>query len=539
MLPRPRLPAVKITLVNPAITATNIKRLPQLQPPLGLGYLAACLRRDGHDVRAVDGIGQAIGRFTPFIDGYYVHGLPIDEIVEQIDADSDVIGVGIMFSNFWPLSKRLLHAIRRRFPRTVIVCGGEHVSACTELVLRDAPVDYAAVGEGEETLSELVAYLGGSDTATPPRGIAGLAYRTPDGRIVFNTKRERRRTLDQIPWPAWDLFPVERYMDARVFASMPLHGHQRPMVMLATRGCPYTCKFCSSEQMWGTNFFMRSPRDIVDEMESYMRRYGANDFHFQDLTLVINKHWVGRLCDEIESRNLDVTWKTTAGTRSEALDLDLLQKMYRSGCDEILLAPESGSARMNEIIRKRVRLDKVLTVVRTIRDHRLPLSVTGLMIIGYPEETLRNVFETYRYLFAMVRNGFWSVYINSFTAYPGSEYYQIALREGRLQHTDDYFLNLERNFGFVNSHASWHPRWSGRRIFALRAIGYFVFFGAYYLLRPVNILRSIRNVLKNSPHTRFERFFAFRLWQPLRRVNAYRPAVSGEGALAAAKVPTA
>jgi radical SAM superfamily enzyme YgiQ (UPF0313 family) len=517
---------MKITLVNPPITATNLKRLPQLQPPLGLGYIGACLRRDGHEVRAVDGTGQALGRFTPFVDGYYVHGLPINEIVEQIDPDTDVIGVGIMFSNFWPLSKQLTHAIRRRFPHTPIVCGGEHVSACTELVMRDAAVDYAVIGEGEETIAELVDHLGGALSAKPLEQIDGVAHRAAGGALVINRQRRRRRTLDQIPWPAWDLFPVQAYMEARVFASMPLNGHQRPMVMLATRGCPYTCKFCSSENMWGTNFFMRSARDVVDEMESYMHRYGANDFHFQDLTMVINRGWVQQLCEEIRARRLNITWKTTAGTRSEVLDLELLAAMQQSGCDEILLAPESGSRRINGITRKRVNLDRVLEVVRTIRDHRLPVSVTGLMIVGYPEERLRDVLATYRYLFAMVRNGFWSVYINSFTAYPGSEYYEIAVREGRIDHSDDYFLNLERNFGLLNSGASWHPRWSGRQIFALRAIGYLVFFASYYLLHPRNIARSVRNVLRNAPVTRFERFFAFRLWQPLQRMKRYRPAAA-------------
>ena len=520
---------MKITLVNPPITATDVRRLPQLQPPLGLAYVAATLRRDGHEVRAVDGVGEALGRYSPFRHGYFAHGLTIEETVDRIDPDSDVIGVGIMFSNFWPLSKDLVAAIRRRFPRTVILCGGEHVSACTKLVLDEAPVDYAVVGEGEETVSELLDHLAGKLGAKPLPEICGLAYRAADGGIAVNPKRRRRRTLDEIPWPAWDLFPVEKYMDTPFFASLPSQRNQRPMVMLATRGCPYTCKFCSSERMWGTNYFMRSPRDVVDEMEHHVRRYGANDFHFQDLTLVINAKWVARLCDEIIERGLNVTWKTTAGTRSEALDLELLRKMRQSGCEEILLAPESGAAAMNRITRKRVDLEKVLEVVRLIREHRLPISVTGLMIVGYPEERLRDVWQTYRYLLAMVRAGFTSVYINSFTAYPGSEYYEIALREGRIRHEDEYFLNLERNFGLLNSSSSWHPRWSGRFIFALRGIGYLVFFGSYYALAPVNILASVWHVLRNEPRTRFERFFAYRLWQPLQRGTEQAPSrVSGE-----------
>jgi radical SAM superfamily enzyme YgiQ (UPF0313 family) len=268
--------------------------------------------------------------------------------------------------------------------------------------------------------------------------------------------------------------------------------------------------------MWGVNYFMRDPTDVVDEMEHYVRRYGASDFHFQDLTLVINTAWVKRLCEEIIARGLRITWKTASGTRSEGLDLELLRLMSRSGCDEILLAPDSGSAEITEISRKRVNLDKVVAVARLVRDHDIPMRTTGLMIVGYPEERLRDVLSTYRYLLRMVASGFSTVYINRFTAYPGSEYHDIAVREGRIVHDDAYFLNLERNFGWRSSALSWHPRWSGRFVLALWAVGYLLFFGAFYLMRPFRMVRSTIAVVRNRPLTRVERFFAFLLWRPLR-----------------------
>jgi radical SAM superfamily enzyme YgiQ (UPF0313 family) len=267
--------------------------------------------------------------------------------------------------------------------------------------------------------------------------------------------------------------------------------------------------------MWGTNYFMRDPTDVVDEMEFYVRTYGATDFHFQDLTPIINARWARRLCTELIERKLGVTWKTASGTRSEALDLDLLQQMARSGCDEVILAPDSGSPDMVRINRKRVQLDKVLAVARMVRDHHIDMRVTGLMIVGYPEERARDVWRSYRYLFQMARSGFSTVYVNRFTAYPGSEYHDIAVREGKILHRDDYFLDLERNFGLLNSGVSWHPRWSGRFILLLWAIAYVVFFGTFYLLKPVEAARGVWSVVRNRPRTRFERFFAYLLWQPL------------------------
>jgi radical SAM superfamily enzyme YgiQ (UPF0313 family) len=501
---------MKITLVHPPMTVNDLKCMPQVQPPLGLGYIAATLRREGHTVCVVDGVGEGIGRHTAFREGSWIYGLPIDEIVDRIDADTEVLGVGIMFSNFWPVSRELIRALRARFPRAVIVCGGEHVTALPDFVLDEAPIDYAVLGEGEETLSELLAHLANAPGSLPLDEIAGVSWRTADGAVARTRRRQRRRALDQIPWPAWDLFPIERYLETGLFATMAFESTGRSMVILGTRGCPYTCKFCSNEQMWGINFFMRDPKDIVDEMEFYMRTYGATDFHFQDLTLIINRRWAHQLCDEILRRNLAITWKTTSGTRSEALDLELLKKIAASGCDELTLAPESGSAEITKVTRKRVQLEKVLTLARLARDHALPMQVKANMIIGYPEERLRDVLRTFAYIVRMARGGFSYASIHRFTAYPGCEYHDAAVQAGKITHSDDYFLSLCMDFPF--NRVSWHPRWSGGFIFLLVTLGYCLFFGAYYLSRPVYALSALWGVLSRRPQSRLERYLAYRLW---------------------------
>jgi radical SAM superfamily enzyme YgiQ (UPF0313 family) len=509
---------MKVTLINPPATVKNPKRLQQVQPPLGLAYVAASLRDGGHEVRVVDGCGEGIGALSPFRNGAWIHGLLPQEIVEQTDADTAMIGIGIMFSSYWPLSKVLIRSLRARFPRAAIVCGGEHVSALARFVLDDAPVDYAVVGEGEETALELAAHLDGAPGSLPAERIAGLVYRAGDGSIVATARRQRRRALNRIPWPAWDLFPLQRYLQAGLFASMPFDPVQRPMVILATRGCPYTCKFCSNERMWGTNYFMRDPKDVVDEMEFYFRTYGATDFHFQDLTPIINAQWAHRLCQELIDRDLRVTWKTASGTRSEALDLELLKKMHRSGCDELILAPESGSSDMLRISRKHLDLDRILSVARLIRDHRIGMRVTAFLIIGFPEERLRDVLQTYVYLLRMARSGFSTVYVVRFTAYPGCEYHEAALREGKIVHDDQYFLSLERSFGLLNFFgrgASWHPRWGARFIWLLLTIAHLIFYGTYYVTNARAAVRGVAGVVRNRPHTRLERTLAYLLWQPL------------------------
>jgi hypothetical protein len=127
----------------------------------------------------------------------------------------------------------------------------------------------------------------------------------------------------------------------------------------------------------------------------------------------------------------------------------------------------------------------------------------------------------------MARAGFSTLYVNRFTAYPGSEYHDIAVKDGRIVHDDAYFLDLERNFGLLNSGVSWHPRWSGRFVLLLWAIAYAVFFGTFYLGKPSEAVRGLAAVLRNRPRTRFERFFAFLLWQPLGERRGRMPVSSG------------
>jgi len=526
---------MKVTLVHPPITLTSRSAQPQMQPPLGMAYIAASLRAAGHTVQAVDGVGEGIGRTWHFRETHCAYGLTIEEILDRIDPETDVIGVGIMFSNFWPISKVLIHALRARFPRAVLIAGGEHVTAVTPVVLADAPVDYAVVGEGEETTLELLACLAGAPEHLPLERVAGLVFRAADGALVTTPRRQRRRALNELPWPAWNLFPLERYLDARLFGAMSFDSAQRPMVIVATRGCPYTCKFCSNEGMWGINYFAREPKDVVDEMEFYMRQCGATDFHFQDLTLIINRRWAERLCDEIITRGLDITWKTASGTRCEALDLPLLEKMARSGCDELILAPESGSPEIGRVTRKRVQLEQVLAVARMVRDAGLPMRVTGFMIVGYPEERLGDVMRSFRFLVQMVYAGFSTVCVHRFTAYPGCEYHDIAVRDGRIVHDDAYFLSLEKGFPF--NPVSWHPRWSGAFIFVLITIAYCLFFGTYYLSKPTHMARAFWAVLRKRPRTRFERYFAYRLWGP---AATQRDGVAAPGAAShCAEMPTA
>jgi len=186
--------------------------------------------------------------------------LPFDEIVARIPSDTDVIGVSCMFSNAWYPTRDLLVAIRARLPQAWIVLGGEHATACASHVLETcAAVDACVLGEGEHTMLALLACLESGGEAA---AVAGVAARR-DGRVprggrdlVKSLRGPRIAALDGIPRPAWDLFPIERYI-AGQFNHGVVRG--RTMPILASRGCPYQCTFCSSPAMWTTKWSARRP----------------------------------------------------------------------------------------------------------------------------------------------------------------------------------------------------------------------------------------------------------------------------------------
>jgi radical SAM superfamily enzyme YgiQ (UPF0313 family) len=235
--------------------------------------------------------------------------------------------------------RELLHKLRAAFPKVAIVCGGEHFTAVPELSMEQAPIDFLVLGEGEETAVALFRALElGLDHAVIP----GIVYRAADGTVQKNPRRDRIKNVDQIPWPAWEYFDIEAYSSNRLVSGI-YYGKTVPI--LATRGCPYQCTYCSSPNMWTTRWFAREPKDVIDEIETYHKRYGATNFPFQDLTAILKRDWVVDFCNEVERRGLKITWQLPAGTRSEIIDEEVASLLVRSGCRSLNFAPESGSER--------------------------------------------------------------------------------------------------------------------------------------------------------------------------------------------------
>lgn len=508
---------MKVTLVNPP-TLLSFANLGTMKPtlPLGLAYVAAAARRAGHEVRVVDAI--AIAPYETWRNGVLLRiGAGTEQIVRSIPADTQVIGIGCVFSFLWPFVRGLIHELRTAFPSATIVCGGEHFSSMPERCLEEAPIDWVVLGEGEETFTDLLAALE-SGTVDAER-IPGLAWRE-NGACRRSARRTRVRAIDEIAWPAWELFEPEVY-NANDFALGMRLGFAMPI--LATRGCPYQCTFCTSPQMWTTRWYARDPAQVVDEMETYHRRYGAVSFPFHDLTAVIKRHWIEQFCREILSRGLKIHWQLPTGTRCEAFDEDLARLMVQSGCRYLSFAPESGSASLRERIKKRLKEESLVRAVRAAVS--AGMHVTCFFIVGLPSETEADLRETEALARTVAREGVGDISCHYFYPAPGTELYRQLGEQGKLRRDDDELMSALLYTGLLlEERRNYNEHLSARRLSLWRYRIFAAFYGTRFASRPRAALQLGWNILRGRETNKLESFARdFRMKLTARRRGRQRP----------------
>ncbi|MFZ4517840.1 MAG: B12-binding domain-containing radical SAM protein [Microthrixaceae bacterium] len=483
-----------VTLIRPPILVPRLALTAPTCPPVGLAYVAGALRAAGHDVTVIDAVGAAPDQFVDYRgDRLLTHGLTVDQTAQRVPADTDVIGVSCMFSHEWPVDRELLEAVRRRCPEALLVVGGEHVTAMADVVLDQCPaIDVVVLGEGETTLAEVIARHA---EGAAPEPLAGTATREvgDDSRtgtpVLLAARRDRVLAVDDLAAPAWDLFPVEAYLSRGL--GFGVH-RGRSMPVVATRGCPYQCTFCSSPAMWTTRYVARSPQEVVDEIQSYVRDYAAENIDFYDLTAIVRKSWVLEFCRLVQARGLSITWQLPSGTRSEALDDEVLGELYRAGCRNLSYAPESGSPAVLERIKKRVDLGRMRRSMRAAV--RAGINTKANIILGFPGETHREVFQTLGFCVHVAVLGLHDLSITPFSPYPGTELFDELSAAGRVGPFDDeYFLSL-LSYSDLSAAVSWSEHISDAALGRYRALGMALFYGTSFLCRPWRVLQLVRNV---------------------------------------------
>ncbi len=483
---------MKVCLIEPPkfVSLTNFVSTISM-PPIGVAYIAASLREAGHEVSVVDAPGSAPRNYFNFQNTVRLRGLNNADIISRIPQEADVIGLGCMFTSHWIYVRGLVEEIRRTFPKAFLIMGGEHVTGFPEYSLEEAPLDAVVMGEGEETAVDLLKHVERHESLAE---LPGIAYRDHEGAIQVNPRRERIRDIDSIPLPAWDLFDIEKYNEV----NQP-HGASQGkfMPMLATRGCPFSCTFCTSPNMWTTAWIPRNYKLVVDEMEMYMSDYGVTDFQFEDLTAIVRKDWIIDFCDEILARGLKITFQLPSGTRSEAIDFEVAKRLKAAGCHEFAFAPESGDPRVLKAIKKKVDLDKMFQSAKAALD--AGINVGCFFIIGFPEDNYTSVLRTYFTIIKCGLIGFTNVNLNAYSPQPNTESFLQLQKDGVItDFSDEYLMSLFTFQDFGARKKSYNKHFGDWELSFLVIFGVALFYGVYFLRKPYRIVQLFSDLFSNS-----------------------------------------
>jgi len=496
--PFPEMDAT-IVLIRPPIAFSAKAYSTPLTMPIGVAYLAAALEKARYQVQLIDCVGEAIDRIVRLPGSRYkIQGLDVEGAIKRISPSASIIGISVMFSQEWPLIRRFVTRLHEAFPSARLVLGGEAVTALPEYTLKDCPVvDCLVLGEGEIAFLQLChAILSGR----PYDDIAGLAFKRK-GEFVSNGLAPRWGQLKEIPWPAWHLLPIQSYFMPNFTMGI---SKGKNIGILATRGCPYTCTFCSNPSMWTTRYVMREPDDVLDEIEYYVRSYGANSIDFYDLTAIVKKEWILEFCRKMLSRGIRVAWQLPSGTRSEALDEEVLELLHRAGCAFLVYAPESGSSATLHAVKKRLQLEKITRSILTAKRYQMVVKIN--LIIGFPFERRREMLKTVLFALKMAWRGVDDCNITTFTPYPGSELFREMVATGQIPVINDaYFESLMTQFDLTLPKA-YCRHVGGLEILGYRILGLMGFYLLTYLRRPRKLWLLIKSVpfKKLEPHSLFE-----------------------------------
>jgi len=426
---------MRVCLINPPRLHPKLWGKPNVFQPLGIAYVAAVLERQ-HKVSIIDSPTEGWENLQQIDGTKYRVGLTNEETADRVRQWSpDVVGINIPFSGWSNGAFEVASIVKDIDKDIVTVLDGQHPSARPEECVADPNIDFAVIGEGEYTISELVNELEKGNSQNLEK-IEGLAF-LENGKTVITSPRPPIEDLDSLPFPARHLLPMDKY-----FADVketPLRGEiSKPWTtMITTRGCPYDCVFCTVHIVMGKKWRSRSPENVVDEIEHLIQTYRIRQIDFYDENMTLDKKRMENICDQIVERRLDIDWYTPNGVRADTLDENLLRKMKKSGCKRIRVAPESGVQRVvDQIVKKNQKLTEVEKAI--VLAKKVGIKVGCFFVLGLIGETKEDIQETINYAYKLRKLGADKFYFSIATPIYGTELYEQAKQGGFLRDNFSY-----------------------------------------------------------------------------------------------------
>ncbi|MGC8580529.1 MAG: B12-binding domain-containing radical SAM protein [bacterium] len=340
-----------------------------ITPPLGIMYLASYAR-------------QKRGDESMLMDLRFAKE-PLHDVYNAIiNFKPDVVGISAI-----TLEAELIHHISRitkKISKSIpVIVGGPHATTFPEKVLADERIDIAVIGEGEETFVELLNTIEHKGSLG---NVNGIAYKE-DGVISYTASRPFINQLDALPFPAWDKIDMEKYAKVKSGSATRIRPY---MVLFTSRGCPFRCTYCHN--IFGKHFRARSPENVLEEINTLIEKYGIKDFEIMDDTSNFDKVRLKKILSMVISLGKDIKLSFPNGIRADIVDEELIKLMRQAGTDEITIAIESASPRIQQYIKKNLNLERANKAIDMAVN--AGMFVKGNFMLGFPTETEEEIKAT-------------------------------------------------------------------------------------------------------------------------------------------------
>jgi radical SAM superfamily enzyme YgiQ (UPF0313 family) len=372
--------------------------------PYGLATIASTLRENGFQVEVYD-----VNALRPSKQ---------DITAALVKKDFHIAGLSGLITTYG-FQKWMIGLLKEIKPGALIISGGGLATSNSELLFSQTDVDITLFGEGERTMLELCRTVKrGNDLSSIP----GLCFRR-NGNIVVNGPRKSIENLDEIPFPAWDLLPMEIYLRNPIWGDIANNSSKfrgdikvmRSMNIISSRGCPFACNYCY--HLFGrSEYRLRSPQNVVDEIEILVKTYAVDFIGFVDDNMMVSEIWLLEFCDLMEEKGFPITWGCHG--RVPSAKPEILQRMAEVGCVWIGYGIESGSQKMLDAMNKKATVAQARQAIINTRKAGIYPNTT--FIFGYPGESLETIQETidFKRELGLESGSFFA------TPYPGTSLYQ-------------------------------------------------------------------------------------------------------------------
>lgn len=392
----------RLLLVIPNIVGDKIAATAPLP---GVAYIAGFVREAGHDVAVLD---MRVDR-------------KLQHLFEKIAAfKPDFIGLSFMTQHEFQKIYDFVEEIRKKAPDVKIIIGGAGASALFDKVLRETSVDYCITREGEYALLELM------DGLKPLDQVSGLIWKK-NNDLVRNTFRKFELAIDDLPFPAYDLFPMKAYVDRKI-----------PVV--TSRGCPYYCTFCANKASMGLAWRPRSPENILKELQVWYAK-GFTQFHFVDDNFTLDMRRAEKLCDLIIASGMKIRWDLRNGIRVDRVNESLLKKMKESGCFYYAFGIEHTDQEVLDKMRKDLDATIIEPTVEIAEKAGIPFG--GFFIVGLLGDTYEKFLNVYEFA---KKHKFSEVRFYNPMPFPGTELYEELIEKKYLVVDPNEYLNHNSKF---------------------------------------------------------------------------------------------